>query len=359
MLLLLALACTAMALNPSVLLLPVVIFALRFTGQGMASHVALVAMARWFIATRGRALAIATLGFQAGEAILPLSFVALKRLFAWHDLWLGVAVLVLACIPLLLLLLRQERTPQSMAEINAAPGMEGRHWTRAQALRHPLVWRLLPGLAGFSALGTSFWFHQVHYAAEKGWDHLALVAVFPLGTGAFIASTAAYGWALDRVGSARLMPVYLLPLALGFSLLAFAPAVWAAALGVICMGIAGGGQATLPAACWAEFYGTRHIGSIKAAVASAMVLGSALGPGISGRADRCRYRDAGAACGLCRLLHRGLGPDGRPVAPRPRGLSRTGADRRSTRPEPPWLRCASATCSTILPSGGSASHCGT
>ncbi len=281
-LLLLALACTAMALNPSVLLLPVVIFALRFTGQGMASHVALVAMARWFIATRGRALAIATLGFQAGEAILPLSFVALKRLFAWHDLWLMVAVLVLACIPLLLLLLRQERTPQSMAEINAAPGMEGRHWTRAQVLRHPLVWRLLPGLAGFSAMGTSFWFHQVHYAAEKGWDHLALVAVFPLGTAAFIASTATYGWALDRVGSARLMPVYLLPLALGFSLLALAPAVWVAALGVICMGIAGGGQATLPAACWAEFYGTRHIGSIKAAVASAMVLGSALGPGISG-----------------------------------------------------------------------------
>ena len=240
---LLALACTAMALNPSVLLLPVVIFALRFTGQGMASHVALVAMARWFIATRGRALAIATLGFQAGEAILPLSFVALKRLFAWHDLWLGVAVLVLACIPLLMLLLRQERTPQSMAEFNSAPGMEGRHWTRTQVLRHPLVWRLLPGLAGFSALGTSFWFHQVHYAAEKGWDHLSLVAVFPLGTAAFIASTASYGWALDRVGAARLMPVYLLPLALGFSLLAFAPAVWVAALGVICMGIAGGGQA--------------------------------------------------------------------------------------------------------------------
>ena len=69
---LLALACTAMALNPSVLLLPVVIFALRFTGQGMASHVSLVAMARWFIATRGRALAIATLGFQFGEAVLPL-----------------------------------------------------------------------------------------------------------------------------------------------------------------------------------------------------------------------------------------------------------------------------------------------
>lgn len=281
-LVLLALACTAMALNPSVVLLPLVIFALRFTGQGMASHVALVAMARWFVATRGRALAVATLGFQAGEATMPLTFVALKRHFDWHALWLFVAVFVLAMIPILVILLRQERTPQSMAALNSSPGMGGRHWTRGEALRHPLVWALLPGLVGFSAFGTAFWFHQVHFAAVKGWDHLSLVAAFPLGTGAFILSTAAYGWALDRIGSARLMPLYLLPLAAGFACLGLAPSVPVAAVGIILMGIAGGGQATLPAACWAEFYGTRNMGSIKAGVASALVLGSALGPGISG-----------------------------------------------------------------------------
>ena len=48
------------------------------------------------------------------------------------------------------------------------------------------------------------------------------------------------------------------------------------------MGAAGGGQATLLNACWAEFFGTLHLGSIKAATTALMVLGSALGPGISG-----------------------------------------------------------------------------
>jgi MFS family permease len=48
------------------------------------------------------------------------------------------------------------------------------------------------------------------------------------------------------------------------------------------MGMAGGGQATIPNAVWAEFYGTRYIGSIKSAVAAVMVLGSALGPGLTG-----------------------------------------------------------------------------
>ena len=41
-------------------------------------------------------------------------------------------------------------------------------------------------------------------------------------------------------------------------------------------------QATIITAFWAEYYGTRHIGAIKATSASIMVFGSAIGPGITG-----------------------------------------------------------------------------
>lgn len=279
---LLGLACLSMAWNPWAGLLPVVIFALRFTGQGMASHVALVAMARWFVATRGRALAVATLGFSLGEATMPLSFVWLKQRYDWHLLWVGAALFCLAMMPLLLLLLRTERTPASVARQNAATGMDGRFWTRGEALRHTLFWSIVPALLAFPAFGTAFWFHQVHFAEIKGWEHLRLVAVFPLGTACFMLSTLGFGWGIDRWGSGRLMPFYLLPLCLAFTLHAIGPTLPWAAAGVMLMGLAGGGQATLPAACWAEFYGTQHIGSIKATVAAVMVLGSAIGPGLSG-----------------------------------------------------------------------------
>ena len=88
----LALACLAMAFNPAAMLLPVVIFALRFTGQGITSHVAVVAMARWFVATRGRALDIAAFGFMLGEAALPLTMVWLKSFIAWRMLFVGSAL---------------------------------------------------------------------------------------------------------------------------------------------------------------------------------------------------------------------------------------------------------------------------
>jgi MFS family permease len=164
----------------------------------------------------------------------------------------------------------------------SVPGMGGRHWTRADALRHPLFWSLVPALLVFPAFVTAFWFQQVHFAEIKGWSHLSLVAVFPLGTATFIGSTALFGWAIDRFGAARLLPVYLLPLILAFFLHAGAQTIVASAVGVVLMGLAGGGQATLPSACWAEFYGTHHLGSIKSAIAAVMVFGSALGPGLSG-----------------------------------------------------------------------------
>ncbi len=85
----LALACVALAVAPNVAALGFAIFALRFCGQGMLSHVATVAIARWYVARRGRALSIANMGFGIGEATLPLLFVFLMAVFDWRLLWLG------------------------------------------------------------------------------------------------------------------------------------------------------------------------------------------------------------------------------------------------------------------------------
>lgn len=278
----LALSCLAMAVNPYAILLPVVIFALRLTGQGMTSHIAIVAMARWFVATRGRALSVATLGFALGEAVLPVVFVALFAFVDWRVLWVVAAVAALGGIPILRALLRTERTPQSVAKENQSTGMSNRHWTRAEALRHPLFWFIVPAILGPSAFNTAFFFQQVHFAETKGWDHIALVSLFPLYTAVGVAAMVASGAALDRFGTARLMPFYQLPLVLAFLVFSASGNLLHAAVGLILLALTTGANSTLPNAFWAEFYGTRHIGAIKAMAAAVMVLGSALGPGLTG-----------------------------------------------------------------------------
>ena len=281
-LLLLAMSCLAMAWNPYAAMLPIVIFALRFTGQGMVNHISVVAMARWFVATRGRALAIASLGFMVGEATLPLTMVWLKSFIDWRSLWVCFAFFACFLIPVIWALLRLERTPSAETDSATTFGMDRRHWTRADVLTNPVFWLIAPAVMFFSAFGTAFWFHQVHFAEIKGWSHLSFVAVFPLGTIALGVSTICFGWLIDKVGAIRLLPYYLVPYILAFLVSWYAPSLWWIALSVILMGISGGGNTTLLSACWAEFYGTKHLGSIKALATALMVFGSAVGPGLTG-----------------------------------------------------------------------------
>lgn len=281
-LLLLACSCLFMALNVWAWLLPLAIFALRFCGQGMMSHIAVVSMSRWFVATRGRALSVAGLGYALGEAVLPLGFVALLLVVDWRWLWVIAAIACLGMIPILTGLLREERTPQSHAQQDSSVGMQNRHWKRQEVLRHPLFWFMIPALLGPSAFGTAFFFQQVYFADLKGFAHIELVAMFPFFTMAGVGMMLLSGWLLDRLGTPRLMPVYQLPMVVAFVIFAQGQSLFSIFVGLLVMAMTTGSNATIPNAFWAEFYGTRHLGSIKAMAAAVMVLGSALGPGITG-----------------------------------------------------------------------------
>lgn len=278
----LASACLAMAMVPNWIALIFVIYALRLTGQGMMSQLGSVAMVRWFEKTRGKALSLSSMGFAAGQAILPVIFVALFASFHWRSLWVLAACLVLITMPLMLMLLRQERTPQSMAETTQIAGMDGRHWSRLEMMRHGLFWLMIPMIIGPAAWGTALFFQQVHLTEVKGWSLVSFVALMPLYTVTSVISTFVSGWAVDQFGVNRVTPVQMLPFALSFGVLAYADTIFAAGIGLMIFGVGQGMQATATSVFWAEFYGTRYIGSIKAVAAALMVFGSAIGPGVTG-----------------------------------------------------------------------------
>lgn len=278
----LALACVAMSLNTSWVLLIGVIFALRLTGQGMMSQLGSVAMVRWFEATRGKALSLSSMGYAVGQAVLPIAFVALFSVMHWRSLWVLAAGLVLLTIPAVLVLLRQERTPQSMAAEAQIAGMHGRHWTRPETIRSPLFFLMIPMVAGPAAWGTALFFHQVHLVEVKGWGLVSYVALMPIYTLSSIVTTFVSGWAIDRFGVSRIVPLQMLPFALSFIVLAFAETIFMAGVGLVVFGIGQGILATGSSTFWAEYFGTRHIGAIKSAAAALMVFGSAIGPGVTG-----------------------------------------------------------------------------
>ncbi len=122
----------------------------------------------------------------------------------------------------------------------------------------------------------------MHIAEVKGWDLVEYLALIPVMTVVSVATTLVAGQVIDRMGSGRLLQAFPVFWMIGFALLGSAESLSVALVAFVVFGLAHGTQATLFTALWAEYFGTRHIGAIKATSTSLMVFGSAIGPGVSG-----------------------------------------------------------------------------
>lgn len=277
---LLAGGCALMAVSVNAITLGVALWALRLFGQGMLSHVAMTLTGRWFVAARGRAVSIVTLGHQIGEGLLPAGLVLLLGAMPWRGAWLVVAAcLVVLAIPLSRALLAVEREPSGSERATLAAA---RHWTRAEVLRDPLFLAVLPGVLSPAFIGTSVFFHQVHLAEIKGWPLGAIASAFALMAATTVVFALATGRAIDRFGASRLLAGFLLPLAAGCLVLWRGEGVGAMYGFMALLGVSQGVTASLFGALWPEVYGTRHLGAIRSVTFAAMVLATALGPGVTG-----------------------------------------------------------------------------
>ena len=278
----LAVTCAMAAITTSAFFLFVIIFGLRFFGQGMATHVAMTAMGRWYSRQRGRAVAIAGLGHQIGQATLPPLAVALALAIGWRETWLisAGALLVLA-MPALYLLLSVDRVPTSLQQ-TGVDLPEIHQWTRSEVLRDPVFWAINLGFLAPPFMGTAIYFHQVHIVETKGWQLVWFVGAYPLHAGMTVIASLIAGWITDRWGSTRLLPTFSLPLAAALIVLAAVDSWIAIPVFMILMGVNSGVTVTVLGALWPEIYGIRYLGAVRSLVFAAMVFASALGPGIVG-----------------------------------------------------------------------------
>ncbi|SDZ93896.1 Major Facilitator Superfamily protein [Pelagibacterium halotolerans] len=294
-----ALMCVLISIAPNFAVLGIALFGLRFFGQGMLTHSAATALGRWFNRFRGRALAIAQLGLNTGEAVLPVAVAFGIAAIGWRNVWLvAAAVLILVLAPAIAYAFSNPpdgKRARAAGEENPDPGeahATGEQWTRRAVLSDPLFWPVLIGLLAMPAISTAIFFHQSVLVAEKGWGLLTFAAFFPVMSVASVISSIAGGWLVDRFGAYRLLPLLLVPASLAYMVIATTSAFWAIPAFFLLSGFTNGANGTVMNAMWAELYGTRHLGAVRAIATSAMVLSSAVGPGIVGF-----FVDAGVSIG--------------------------------------------------------------
>ncbi|KEP70593.1 MFS transporter [Thioclava dalianensis] len=279
----LALACVAMTLAPNVATLAIALYLLRLFGQGMMTEIAFTEIGRWFVASRGLAMSLVVPGQPAGSAVLPVLVVLIAGWSGtWHvGWWLSAAVIMLVGLPLIATLMRVERVPNA-TEVKSQEDHATRDWTRAEVLRDPVLYMLLVGLLAPPFIGTVIFFHQGYLTELRGYSPLAFAGAFPVMSAATVLFGFVCGWLIDRFGALRLLPFFLGPLMLASLCVALVTPVWGVYVFMLLLGVSNGFTGTLMGALWPEVYGTKNLGGIRAIIVAAMVLSTAIGPGLTG-----------------------------------------------------------------------------
>lgn len=278
--LMLALGAAIMALATQVWILFLALFILRLFGQGMMTHTSFTLTGRWFDRERGRATSVATRGLNVGEAVLPLAIVALLAVAGWREAWWIVAALLLLLAWPMSALMGRGRTPTDA--VDGRPVTVVRGWTRRQTLRDPYFYLLLAAMAAPALVGNTVFFHQAYLTELRGWSPALFASALSVYAVMTVVFNLVGGVLVDRLTALRLVPFYLVPLALGLLVLAMVEGPWSVVLFMLLYGITNGLSLSLFGAVWPEVYGVEHLGSIRSIIVAVLVLGSAAGPGVTG-----------------------------------------------------------------------------
>lgn len=256
------------------------VFAIRFGGQGSLGLLSGTAMARNFVQRRGMALSIASLGYPAGEMILPGLVVVLISHVGWQNtLPLLALALVISIMATGALLLRKPLR----GDVPLDPTENDKSLTkRFLWYKNPLfVFLMLSSGFSGSFTGTILFLYQIPIAESKGWSAAWMATSFSIFALTRATLSIISGPLIDRWSGARLLPFIVLPIPFALLLLRHTTAPAGAWLYYILLGT-GFGMGGAQTAFLAERYGRNIIGQVRGAANAFMVLFSAAGPMAAG-----------------------------------------------------------------------------
>ncbi len=277
---LLAGACLLVAISPNFIVLAIAFYFLRLGGQGLMVHTALTATARTFPANAGKALGIVALGMSAAQALLPLATVATMDAIGWRLAWVVNAIVVIAGIALALQFF--PRLADTAVRKRKAKGDRSRDASARPLWRDARLLMTLPAVLASPFIVTGFFFHQARLAEQKHWDIGWLAGGFVAFAIVQAVAVIAIGPAIDRLGTRRILPFFLIPQAGAMLLLGLVSAPWVAPVYMVLMGISAAFGSTLATALWVELFGSLELARVRSAVEAGAVLASGASPVLMG-----------------------------------------------------------------------------
>ena len=278
----LALTCLMASFVFNVIYLFLVIYFLRLFGQGLMGHTSRTTMARYFSTNRGKALAISGFGFSIGEIIYPTAVVFLLLTIGWRLTWFSSSIFIAIFFGIIFYLIFKKNNFQKENDKNEDINLSNSSWRRRDVLKDLKFYMYLPISLLMSFTVTGFLFHQVYIAEIKSWTMINLAQGFIFYAISGIAGSIISGFLVDKLSGRKLIPVHLLPMGVIFLVMLISDNVYVLFLYMAGLGLSNGFTENISNSLWAEMYGVKNLGSIKALLTFFGVMASASSPFLYG-----------------------------------------------------------------------------
>ena len=279
----LSVSCFIFSKISSVIFLFIGIFLMRLAGQGLSSHTATTTISRFFEKNRGRALSTCWLGLSLAEFTLPVLIVFLLTFIEWRDIWLSISILVIIVLPIVSYFLVKDIKLETREKSNSIEDpKEIRQWKRIEVLKDYRFYIISMSMLAMPWIATGSFVYQSFITTSKEWGPYIIAQSFMAYSIFSVITLFISGFIIDKFSSRRLLIYMNIPLLFSTIVLFSFNAQISSFFFFGLLGITNGLANVLGSSTWAEIYGVKYIGSIKALTTALMVFATAFGTALFG-----------------------------------------------------------------------------
>ena len=281
---LLAISCFLFSKISSIVFLFFSIFIMRLSGQGLMSHTATTTISRFFERSRGRALSTTWLGLSLAEFILPLLIVFLLTIIEWRDIWLSISILIIVALPLVsFFLVKDVKLDSREISSNKEKKIKKiKQWKRIEVIKDYRFYIICLNMLAMPWIATGTFVYQSFISTSKSWGPYVIAQSFMVYSILSVVTLFFSGFLIDKFSSRKLLMYMNIPLLFSAFVLFYFKSPVSSFIFLGLIGMSNGLANILGSATWAEIYGVKYIGSIKALTTALMVFSTAFGTALFG-----------------------------------------------------------------------------
>ena len=280
---LLSLSCFFFSKISSITILFIAIFLMRFSGQGMMSHTATTTISRYFTKSRGKALSTSWFGLSTAEFILPVLIIYLLTVYDWRNIWIYISILIILLLPIISFILLKNLNFESREQDNRnSKKIIIKNWKRIEVLKDYRFYILCANMLAMPWIATGTFVYQSFILTSKGWGPYVIAQSFMVYSVLSVLTLFIAGFLIDKFTSRKILIYMNIPLLFSVFVIIYFNHPLTSFLFLGLIGVSNGLANVLGSSTWAEIYGVKHIGSIKALTTALMVFATAFGTALFG-----------------------------------------------------------------------------